>query len=88
LLGGSDFLDILARSSREGVDVDIRVPVSLAPTIPGLRQLTEVVQALYVVSNLALGNEKTRNTVVAKVEILEVLSEAVVGRSNPSDHKD
>ena len=38
LLGGSDFLDILARSSREGTDVDIRVPVSLAPIIPGSHQ--------------------------------------------------
>jgi hypothetical protein len=35
-------------------------------------------QALYVISNLALGNERTRNVIVGRLEVIELLSKALV----------
>lgn len=42
-------------------------------------QRAELLQVLYVVANLAVGNEKLRMALVGRVEIVEALSEALVG---------
>ncbi|OCF37579.1 hypothetical protein I316_00705 [Kwoniella heveanensis BCC8398] len=40
------------------------------------------IPALYVLSNLALGNEKVRAAIVSRIEILEVLSEALNSKTD------
>lgn len=62
-------LDLLG----EGEFLDILTDSAREGQDPELR-----IPALYVLSNLALGNEKTRSTMVSRVETLEVLSEGIV----------
>ena len=78
LLGEGEFLTVWVDAAREGQDTRLRVPVSLSErrALP-ISMLNR--KALYVMSNLALGNEKVRNIIASHVEILEVLSEALVG---------
>lgn len=74
LLGEIDFLVTLVQAAREGETDELRIPVS---------RVTALVQhaddeALYVMSNLALGNERVRTLMSSRVEILEVLSASLV----------
>ncbi|WRT65023.1 uncharacterized protein IL334_001964 [Kwoniella shivajii] len=62
--GEDGLFDLIIQASREGEDIDLRMP------------------AIYVLSNLALGNEKIRSCLVSKVEILEIISNAL---NSPSD---
>jgi hypothetical protein len=71
-LGEGSLLTVLGRSLGGGVDDEIRIPVSY----DGSESLW---QALYILSNLALGNEKLRATMVSRVDLLEGLCMALVG---------
>lgn len=74
-LGEDQFLSLWVGVAREGQEVELRIPVSFLDLSP--REASSS-KALFVMSNLALGNEKVRATISAHVEILEVLSEALV----------
>ena len=74
LLGENDFLVTLVQAAREGETDELRIPVGRVPSVV----LYAHDEALYVMSNLALGNERVRTLMSSQVEILEVLSASLV----------
>lgn len=72
-LGEGQVLDILQELARDR-ESPLCAPVS---DLQRHDSRAECRQSLYVISNLALGSEKTRNLLVGRVDMIEALSEAV-----------
>lgn len=81
-LDESELLDLVQAAVKE-TDTSLRVSVRLTYAI--LRAQLMTTQVLYLTSNLAGGNEKLRNALVGRVEIVEALSEALVGSCQASN---
>jgi hypothetical protein len=92
-LGEEHLLQVIQDGAR-ATDVDVVIPVSLRLGASALYTLdaahavadvalTPDAQSLYMLSNISLGNERIRQAVVARIEIVEALSSALVSCQPP-----